>query len=453
MVIGACGLRWTVFALGAGAFFISFFHRVAPAAIAEELARTFDMSGAALGALAATYFYVYAVMQLPTGVLADTLGPRRILTAGSFVAGVGSILFGSSDSAALAAVGRTLVGLGVSVAFVSLLKLSASWFEEGRFATISGIGQVIGISGAFAATVPLAWIVTFVTWRSVFIAVGAASLVIAVLTWILVRDRPQDGGNPVQSVARPQRWYHGLREVLCNRATWPCFWVNFGMSGSYMSFIGLWAVPYLAHVYGLSMVAASRHTSAMLLAFAVSVAGIGMLSDRLQRRRPLIVGSALLNCGFWIVWVSGIVPASMTLAVFAMMGFCATGFTLSWACAKEVNRPRSAGMATSIANIGGFLAAGILQPLVGWVLDRTIDPLHPDGNFRYALAVLAAFAACGLVAALFIRETGCRNIWVDPETASGDRNAAPMKRNGCGVPVPGFRFVSSGRVDEKQGEK
>lgn len=410
-----------MFALGAGAFFISFFHRVAPAAIAEELARTFGMSGAALGALAATYFYVYAVMQLPTGVLADTLGPRRILTAGSLVAGVGSILFGGADSAIVAATGRTLVGLGVSVAFVSLLKLNASWFEEGRFATVSGIGQVIGISGAFAATVPLAWLITFVAWRSVFIAAGAASLVIAVLTWVLVRDRPEDGRDPVQPPAAV-RWHHGLREVLCNRATWPCFWVNFGMSGSYMSFIGLWAVPYLAHVYGLSMVAASRHTSAMLLAFAVSVAGIGVLSDRLQRRRPLIIGSAFLNCGFWAAWVSGIVPASMTLVVFAMMGFCATGFTLSWACAKEVNRPRSAGMATSIANIGGFLAAGVLQPLVGWVLDRTIDPLHPVGNFRYALATLAAFAACGLVAALFIRETRCRNIWVDPKTvATGQR--------------------------------
>lgn len=405
-------LRWAVFALGAGAFFISFFHRVAPAAIAQELARAFDMSGAALGALAATYFYVYAVMQLPTGVLADTLGPRRILTAGSLVAGIGSILFGSAESAALAAAGRTLVGFGVSVAFVSLLKLNASWFEEHRFATVSGIGQVIGISGAFAATVPLAWLVTFVAWRSVFIAVGVASLAIAALTWFLVRDRPGNEHDSVQSTAA-QRWHHGLGEVLRNRATWPCFWVNFGMSGSYMSFIGLWAVPYLVHVYGLSMVEASRHTSAMLLAFAVSVAGIGAVSDRFERRRPLIVGSALLNFGFWIAWVGGMIPASMTLAVFAMMGFCATGFTLSWACAKEVNRPHSAGMATSIANIGGFLAAGILQPLVGWVLDRTAGPLYPAGNFRYALATLAAFAACGLAAALFIRETRCRNIWAE----------------------------------------
>ncbi|MGQ0523995.1 MAG: MFS transporter, partial [Betaproteobacteria bacterium] len=128
-------LRWAVFALGAAAFWLSFFHRVAPAAIAAELTASFEVTGAALGALAATYFYVYTVMQLPTGVLADTLGPRRVLTAGGLVAGVGSILFGSAESIAWAATGRTLAGLGVSVAFISLLKLNANWFDERRFAT------------------------------------------------------------------------------------------------------------------------------------------------------------------------------------------------------------------------------------------------------------------------------------------------------------------------------
>src|SRR6476659_10365940 len=90
-------VRWMVFALGVSAFWLSFFHRVAPAALAGELTRTFEVSGAALGALAATYFYVYALMQLPTGVLADTAGPRRVLAAGTLVAGIGSLLFASAE--------------------------------------------------------------------------------------------------------------------------------------------------------------------------------------------------------------------------------------------------------------------------------------------------------------------------------------------------------------------
>lgn len=401
------GVRWLVFTLGAGAFFLSFFHRVAPGAIAGELAGAFDTTGALLGALAATYFYVYTLMQLPTGVLVDTLGPRRILAAGGLVAGFGSIVFATADTIATAAVGRTLAGLGVSVAFISLLKLNANWFEERRFATASGAAQVIGISGAFLATAPLAWLVTVVSWRTVFVAVGIASFVLAAATFMLARDHPQAHGSERRGTAN---WHRALGEVMRNRATWPCFWVNFGISGSYMSFIGLWAVPFLVQVYGYSPVEASRHTSAMLLAFAISVAAVGAWSDHMRRRKSLIIASALLYCGFWLAWIQDVVPASMTYAVFALMGFVATGFTLSWACAKEVNRPQHAGMATGLANTGGFLAAGILQPLVGWMLDRAAEARgHPD--FHAALAALALFASCGLVAALFIRETHCRNIW------------------------------------------
>jgi MFS family permease len=195
--------------------------------------------------------------------------------------------------------------------------------------------------------------------------------------------------------------------------------VNFGISGSYMSFIGLWAVPYLVTVYEMSPIAASRHTSIMLIAFAISVAAVGTLSDHIRRRRAIIIVSAALYCACWMAWIGGIVPAAMTYVVFGLMGLVATGFTLSWACAKEVNRPHYAGMATGLANTGGFLAAGILQPLVGWVLDATAKT-YGAPDFRAALAVLAFFALCGFLAALFIRETRCRNIWAPP-TAQAQR--------------------------------
>ena len=237
-----------VFALAAGAFWLSYFHRVAPAAIAGELQDAFGIGGAMLGTLAATYYVIYTVMQVPTGVLNDTLGPRRVLAAGCLVAGAGSILFGVAETVTAAAVGRTLAGLGVSVAFVSMLKLSADWFHERRFATMTGIGAMIGLTGALAAATPLAWIATFVSWRVVFVAAGIVSLLLAVAIWLVVRDRSDSAAaaaSPSPAAREGPRWREGLMQVARNPATWPCFWFGFGMSGSYMTFVGLWGVPYL----------------------------------------------------------------------------------------------------------------------------------------------------------------------------------------------------------------
>jgi len=411
-------LRWIVFGLAAAAFWLSFFHRVAPAAIAVELQHAFGIGGAMLGALAATYYVIYTVMQVPTGVLNDTLGPRRVLTAGCLIAGLGSLLFGAAETVTAAVVGRTLAGLGVSVAFVSMLKLNANWFHERRFATMTGIGAMIGLTGALAAATPLAWISTFVSWRAVFAAAGIASLLLAVAIWLVVRDHP-DGAAAVTPRARAARdgtrWREGLMLVVRNWATWPCFWFGFGMSGSYMTFVGLWGVPYLVHGYGLSVVEATQHTSLMLICLAASQGAIGALSDRIGRRRPLILASALAYLACWIAWLAGAaaIPGA-SYAISIVMGLSVCGMTLSWACAKELNPPNYSGIAISVVNTSGFLAVGLLQPLVGWLLDRTAaGAAYTGAHYIPGIALLTVFAGIALAGALFIRETRCRNIWAE----------------------------------------
>lgn len=412
-------LGWAVFGLAAAAFWLSFFHRVAPAAIADELQHAFGIGGAMLGTLAATYYVIYTLMQVPTGVLNDTLGPRRVLVAGCLIAGMGSLLFAAAETVTAAVVGRTLAGLGVSVAFVSMLKLTADWFPERRFATMTGIGAMIGLTGALAAATPLAWIAAHVSWRAVFAAAGVASLLLATAIWLVVRDRP--GGAAATAPRAPAgrggaRWREGLTLVARNPATWPCFWFGFGMSGSYMTFIGLWAVPYLVHAHGMSVVEATQHTSLILICLAASQGGIGALSDRIGRRRPLIVGSGLAYFACWIAWLSGAAALpGASYAISAVMGLSVCGMTLSWACAKEVNPPQYSGIAISLVNTSGFLAVGLLQPLVGWLLDRAAAGAAQTGaHYLPGIALLTVFAGIALVAALFVPETRCRNIWPQP---------------------------------------
>ena len=149
-------LRGLAFALGAAAFVLAFFHRVAPGVVAADLRATFDTSATTLGFIAAFYFYPYAAMQLPSGVLADTIGPRRLFTAGTLVAGAGSLVFAFAPDVPWLLAGRALVGLGVAVAFVSVLKLVASWFSEREFGTWVGVLQMLGNLGGVLGAWPLA---------------------------------------------------------------------------------------------------------------------------------------------------------------------------------------------------------------------------------------------------------------------------------------------------------
>jgi MFS family permease len=256
--------------------------------------------------------------------------------------------------------------------------------------------------------------VTLISWRQVFLALGVASLALAAAIWLLVRDGPARD-TTVRAESGRQRWRDALGTVVRTRGTWPCFWVGFGMSGSYMTFVGLWGVPYLMDAYGRSALEATEHTTVIIVASAASQGLIGALSDRLGRRRPLMQGAALLYLGCWIAWLTGLaaLPGASWL-ICVLTGFTLGGFTLIWSCAKEVNPPRYAGTAISVVNIGGFLAVGILQPLVGWLIDRAAGGApHAAAHYGPGIALLAACALLGLVAALFIRETHCRNIWTD----------------------------------------
>ena len=408
-----------IFIVVMAAYTLSFFQRFAPASIAQDLALAFDTTAASLGVLAATYFYVYTLMQVPTGVLVDTLGPRRILLIGGVISFIGSLWFGLAPDLSQALVGRTLVGLGVSVTFIAMLKIIALSFEEHRFASLTGLGVFIGNIGSVLAGVPLAFAAAEIGWRAVFIAVAVASLVFGTLAWWMMRHSAAMAGTRVDRTVV----MGGLWSVLRNRQTWAPALTNLGLAGSYFTFAGLWAMPYLTQVHGYSRNIAATHLSLMYAGFAVGCLTLGIISDRLRQRKTILITAAVVYCSVWCVWWwGGSLPVATTMALCALMGFSTAGFSLTWACAKEVNPPQLAGMSTSIANVGGFFGAAVMQPLVGWLMDRVWAGTMANGvrayslaDFRFGLSVVIALAFFGLLAAFFVRETRCKNLWVEAQ--------------------------------------
>lgn len=93
------------------------------------------------------YLYAYIVMQIPTGILLDYLGPKKTIIADCIVAAFSSVMFSLSVNIPMAYLSRLLVGLGVSVVFLCILQIQANWFPAEKFAAMSGLTSFMGSMG------------------------------------------------------------------------------------------------------------------------------------------------------------------------------------------------------------------------------------------------------------------------------------------------------------------
>jgi len=415
------GLAFAVWGLGAALYLAGFYQRVAPAVITRELMSDFALSAAALGNLAAAYYYSYVAMQIPAGVMADRWGPRRVLTAGAGLAALGTLLFALAQSYAMASLGRLLIGASVGVAFVAMLKLAGHWFAPSRFAMISGLPLCTGVLVAVSAGVPLRLLVDAFGWRGVLAVSAALSAVLAVAIWLIVRDDPSDLGYA--SYSHAARGGHagfsvfgGIGRALATRNVWLVCLIAGGVSGPPLTFAGLWGVPFLVTQYGLSTAQAASLTSLLLASWALAGPFMGALSDRMRRRKPLFAaGTGCAAAGWAVVFLVPGLPLALLVALLVAIGIASSCAMIGFAIVKESAPAPLAGTASGVANMGKMLGGMLMPPLVGWVLDRSWSGALEDGvrvydfaAYRAGFSPMLAWLALALVLLAFTRETHCR---------------------------------------------
>ncbi len=416
--------RWIVWGFLALAYIIVFFHRLAAGVVKDELINAFNISGTTFGNLGSTYFYAYTLMQIPSGMLADSLGARKTVTTGTIIAGIGSIIFGYAPTIFLAFLGRLLVGLGVSVVFISILKIQSEWFKESEFGTMSGITSFVGNLGGILAKTPLVVMVGLLTWRLSFALIGIISIVVAILCYIFVRNTPRDMGLPTIAEIEGQEIDHtnnkkpdlikGLKKAMSNPGTWPGFVIFAGFFGSFVTLTGSWGESYLIEVYGIENASAANYTMMAVVGLAIGSIVIGRLSDKMKKRKlPMMAfGVVYVICWSILVFVGGgKPPIGILMPVLFTLGFTCSVYVLCWGCAKDVNPPEIAGISTSVVNIGGFLGAAILPPILGSVFDKFGGILSPVVLYQRAFMYSYIFVVIGFVFIFLVRETNCRNIY------------------------------------------
>ncbi|MBK9244159.1 MAG: MFS transporter [Burkholderiales bacterium] len=389
-------LALLMWGLAAAFYLFGFFQRVTPASLAPDLMRDFALSAAGLGNLSAFYYYAYAAVQIPTGVLVDRFGPSRMFLGGALLAGAGSLVFAAADTTLVAGLGRALIGAAHGVAWVSMLKLVTHWFAPSRFATLSGLSLAAGTLGAVLAGPPLRWLADLFGWRAVIGASGLLALALAVAIRLTMRDDPTargfasylpkgDKDAPRTSVAAD------LRAILRYPNPWLLALVNSGVCGAFLAFTGLWGVPLLSQVHGISVAQASLVTSSMLVLFAAGGPAFGLWSDRLQRRKlPFAIGGGVMLAGFAVLTAAPAAPLALLVPVLLAASFGAGSMALSFGFAKESAPLRLQGTATGVVNAGVMLGTLVQMPVIGLILDSRWQGVAVAGVRQYDVAAFQA---------------------------------------------------------------
>lgn len=408
--------RWLIFWILAFGYVLVYFHRLCPAVVAVDMMRDLHAGGALTGFLGAAYFYPYAVMQLPSGLLSDSWGPRKTITLFFILAFGGSVLLGLAPSVFWAIVGRTAVGFGVAMLFVPAMKILAVWFTKKEFGFMTGILMAMGGIGSLTAATPLALLSAWIGWRFSFVVVGIFTLILAALVWSFVRDKPQirsttlPSGDP-SSGPIPLTLMEGVRRVIALPAFWPiAIWFFFDCA-VFFSFGGLWGGPYLMQVYKMSRNDAGRILSMLAIGMIIGSPLLSYVSGSLFRaRKPVMVISSfivLLLSGFLAlltdrISIVGLYGICLGLGVFSS-AIVVIGFTAN----KELFPVQIAGTATGLVNLFPFAGGAVFQPFLGFILERypASGGMFSTEGYQAAFTVLFICSAIAFLSSLFMKET------------------------------------------------
>ena len=418
---------WASFLVLAFAQFFVQFHRNTTGVMKDALAGTFSMSATSFGTLSAMYFYPYMIAQIPMGILMDVIGVRMTVAVGSFIAAIGSCVFGLAGSFPVACIGRALIGIGVSVPVICTQKLVAAWFSETKVASVFSISSVFAQCGALAAQYPLALAIDYIPWRVVFFGGAALSIILGICCLLFVKNSPEAIGLPsmakIEGRPEPEKTKNDVKTILraigktfSNKYIWPVFVVMAVHQGLFSMFSSTWAIPYLKESFGYSNTQATAFTTGMMITSIVFAFCIGSVSDRLKSRKKVIIGISLILLLLWCFFcfsAKADLPVWLLWAAMLIMGVGGCGTQIMLNYSREVNNPLYVGISLSVVNVVGMAASSVMPTILGVLLDKYAIRFSGGALYQKAFFPCVIIAAVGVLFSFGIKDTGCRNRYLE----------------------------------------
>jgi MFS family permease len=400
---------WMLIAL---AYAIAFMQRLAPQSMLTELSRSFSIDAAGLGVLASGYFYGYLAMQIPAGILVDTLGVRRVLLGSLLVSLTGTVCFAMAPSVPAAFAARLVVACGDALVFTAMLKLVALKFRQSRFGLMSGLSQVSGYVGGAMATTPLAVAVSGLGWRECFVIVACAIGMTLVASFMVFSRSEQQALTLRDMPARFMRTIGLFRSRLRNRDSWGCATVFASHFASVTTLSGVWGLPMVRDTLAVSKEQASTCILAFLVSNVVGSIVLGHMSDRVANVRRALMWNCLVRAALLLTLLPALLSAlgyTYAIACFCALGFVAGGTVpLVLKSVRKLYSTEMIGIGASFNTTLAGITAAVVQPLVGMLLmaSATGVPGHlvyTAQSYTGFVVLMAAISALGCIGAAAMR--------------------------------------------------
>lgn len=409
-------LPWLIWGLAAAYYFSDYMARVAPGVMHQQLQTTFSMSEVSFGLITYAFYIPYILMQMPVGLLVDRISIRRLLTLMSLITALGCLVFGMAPSLWWASLGRMLIGFSAAFAFISSLRLATAWFPPKKLGLLAGLTQALGMLGAASGEAPIAYLVRHYGWRESMFCLAVLFVILAVFLYRYIHDHPEMAQT---KLAKNHR--HGILDclliVLKHRQTW----INALYAGCLFAPTAVigesYGPAFLQYGWGLSAHQAATAIGFIFIGWGIGGPLVGMWSDRIAKRKPLMFASAFFTLLLTAVMVYFPISTPFwAYGLFFTYGLVNTGVGLAYAVSTEILPSSVIGASIAFTNMASIFVGASLQPMVGRGIDaiagsRSFNVANLTlGDFQGPLSLIVICAGLAVVLSLLIKETHAHKV-------------------------------------------